>query len=95
MTPNPVRTKNPVLTRLAAPKVSIPHGSDRNQCPTCKGLFKSLSGFDKHRTGSFTTGTRRCRSEAEMEAAGMSKNSKGYWITKPAVSTYERVREAA
>jgi hypothetical protein len=63
---------------------------DRNQCQGCKEFFNSSAAFDKHRTGAFGSpmgdGTymmhsRRCRTVAEMEAAGMAKNSSGFWVT--------------
>ena len=69
-----------------------PHlAGDRNQCPGCLELFNSLTAFDAHRTGAFgrlaTAGnyipsTRRCLSEAEMVARGMSRNARGFWITR-------------
>lgn len=55
---------------------------DRNQCPTCGEHFNSSSAFDKHRTGRFGT-DRRCRTVAEMLAAGMAKNTAGFWIERP------------
>jgi len=52
----------------------------RNQCPGCSVLFNSNAAFDKHRTGQFGV-DRRCRTEAEMIAAGMAKRADGFWVT--------------
>jgi hypothetical protein len=74
------------------------HG-DRNQCAGCGEYFNSSAAFEKHRTGAYgsTTGdgiylpsSRRCRSIAEMEAAGMAKNSNGWWITAPNPMEFDR-----
>jgi hypothetical protein len=65
---------------------------DRNQCAGCGEYFNSSAAFDKHRTGAFGApmgdGTymqhsRRCRTVAEMQAAGMAKNKDGWWLTEP------------
>ena|SRR5437868_5210874 len=53
---------------------------DCNQCPTCREYFNSTSAFDRHRIGEYGS-TRRCMTVAEMYAAGMAKNSKGFWLT--------------
>ena len=76
-------------------KAPLREGSDQNQCPSCRALFKSISAFDKHRIGSFSAGTRRCRTATEMAAIGMSKNGNGLWITKGSGFGAERVLEAA
>ena len=52
---------------------------DRNQCQGCREYFNSTHAFDKHRTGEHGK-NRRCLTADEMEAKGMSKNSKGFWI---------------
>lgn len=54
---------------------------DRNQCRTCSAYFNSTSAFDKHRIGEYG-GERRCMTVAEMYAAGMAKNSDGFWLTR-------------
>jgi len=51
------------------------------QCPTCDLFFRSVSGFDKHRTGD--QDHRRCLTQDEMRAIGMVTNEEGYWLTKP------------
>jgi hypothetical protein len=51
-----------------------------NQCPGCGEVFKSLTGFDAHRTGEHGV-DRRCMAEPEMLKAGLSKNNKGHWVT--------------
>ena len=55
---------------------------DHNQCPTCGLYFNSTKAFDMHRTGSHVGAQRKCMTEEEMRAAGMSVNSDGWWITK-------------
>lgn len=54
---------------------------DHNQCPTCSDYFNSTLSFDKHRTGKHGP-ERRCLTEAQMLAIGMSKNKTGFWITE-------------
>lgn len=54
-------------------------GARTNQCSGCKVFFNSLYAFDKHRTGKHGI-DRRCMTEDEMRAAGMSTNALGYWI---------------
>jgi hypothetical protein len=53
---------------------------DRNQCCGCGEYFNSTFAFDKHRTGDFGK-DRRCLKADEMEAKGMSKNARGFWIS--------------
>lgn len=52
---------------------------DRNQCPGCNRYFNSTGAFQKHRTGEYGK-DRRCMTEEEMIAKGMSINSDGFWI---------------
>lgn len=52
----------------------------RNQCPGCLEYFNTNAGFDMHRTGSHTHGTRHCLTVAQMEAKGMIKNDQGFWL---------------
>ncbi len=63
---------------------------DRNQCGSCGELFNSTFSFDKHRTGEFGK-DRRCKTKEEMIAAGMDKNTAGFWIS----SHYQRQGEEA
>lgn len=62
------------------------HGDSRkltgqqNQCPTCGRFFRSIAGFERHRTGKIGAGTRRCMTEAEMLTAGMGQNAGGWWV---------------
>ena len=51
------------------------------RCPTCGERFRSVAGFDMHRTGKHGV-NRRCRTVAEMEARGMSRNPTGFWLTE-------------
>lgn len=50
---------------------------NQSQCGACGTLFKSVSGFDDHRTGSHPG--RRCRTEAEMRTRGYEPNAAGFW----------------
>jgi hypothetical protein len=58
---------------------------DRNECPGCNELFNSSAAFDKHRVGPFgekgKPAARRCLTVAEMQKAGMAKNSAAFWVT--------------
>lgn len=55
-------------------------GSMRNQCPSCGLLFGGLTGFDRHRTGTFGTPSgRRCMTPAELEKIGLKEGPNGYW----------------
>ena len=58
--------------------------SPRNQCPNCKRVFISETGYDKHRTGEYgaTTSPRRCLTSDEMQGKGMVLRGDGAWITK-------------
>jgi len=56
------------------------------RCEACGERFRSLSAFDFHRTGSYTStlwerARRRCLSVAEMAARGMRRNEHGVWTT--------------
>jgi len=65
----------------------------KSACPSCGKTFISLEAFDAHRTGSFRNDTRRCMTEQEMRAAGMTQNSKGWWVV-PAKSQAQVVNSA-
>lgn len=60
------------------PKLAI--GTGNCCCGACGKYFRSVSGFDLHRTGPGEA--RRCLSEEEMREAGMSRNEGGWWITQ-------------
>ncbi len=47
----------------------------------CGEYFNSTFAFDRHRTGQPGL-DRRCLTEHEMLAAGMSRNASGYWISR-------------
>lgn len=63
---------------------------DRCKCSACGLHFNSTLAFDKHRTGAYGHGdksTRRCRTPAEMEEAGMGKtvdrrDGSEWWVTE-------------
>uniref|UniRef100_A0A6M3LU68 Uncharacterized protein n=1 Tax=viral metagenome TaxID=1070528 RepID=A0A6M3LU68_9ZZZZ len=51
------------------------------ECTACGEIFKSETGFDKHRTGKYTIpSTRKCLTKRQMINKGMIKKE-GYWIT--------------
>ncbi len=50
-----------------------------NKCSSCSRDFTSVSAFDKHRTGSFKDGSRRCMTEQEMTRAGLERKARGKW----------------
>jgi hypothetical protein len=50
------------------------------ECAACEERFRSVSGFDAHRTG--PPDARRSLTPAQMRQRGMSLNAKGLWITK-------------
>jgi hypothetical protein len=52
----------------------------RSQCGACHEIFASTQAFDAHRIGRFTRNARRCLTKREMQARGMIKNSKGWWM---------------
>lgn len=49
-------------------------------CSACGEIFKSVTGFDKHRVGQ--PAKRRCLTTQEMLQRGMTKDSGGKWITR-------------
>lgn len=63
-------------------------GSSICQCGGCDEWFRSVTSFDKHRTGPGEL--RRCLTAIEMLAEGMSKNDRGLWIT----AVYDREQAA-
>lgn len=54
-------------------------GSSVCQCAACGEVFRSVTGFDRHRTGDVNH--RRCLTVIEMLADGLTKNERGQWIT--------------
>ena len=55
-------------------------------CTNCGHRFRSLSAFDFHRTGSYTStlweqARRRCLTPVEMTQRGMRKNEHDTWTT--------------
>lgn len=70
----------------------VPIGSNICHCGACHLTFNSVAAFDKHRTGDIPR--RRCMTVVEMEAAGMTTNDAGRWITKAYEGPFAR-QEAA
>lgn len=50
---------------------------NRCQCPTCGDYFTSARAFDRHRVGQFGN-DRRCLTADEMDAAGFTRNDRGF-----------------
>ena len=54
-----------------------------NQCPSCGAYFSTVSNFDMHRVGAFSTGLlntspeRRCLSVSEMVNVGLTADARG------------------
>ena len=64
-------------------KVKInPETEGHNQCPSCGKEFYSLASFDKHHTGPYGKGQRRCLTTEEMLVAGMAVGRWNRWITE-------------
>ncbi|MDQ3185719.1 MAG: hypothetical protein M3Q16_04515, partial [Pseudomonadota bacterium] len=53
--------------------------------------FYSLGAFDRHRTGSFNDGTRRCLTVVEMRERNFGKSKDGYWLAPIAKKDRERL----
>lgn len=53
----------------------------KNQCQGCKKYFNSNTAFEMHRTGRHGI-DRRCMTEEEMTAKGMSMNARSFWVSK-------------
>lgn len=51
-------------------------------CSGCGKDFNSEGAFNRHRTGSFSQATRRCRTTLEMQAIGMLVNDRGRWVAQ-------------
>ncbi len=56
-------------------------GAKLEHCTVCHETFTSTPAGDKHRTGGFANGSRRCRTPEEMLALGMGQNLRGYWVS--------------
>lgn len=65
---------------VSFPKKPIRVGSMANQCPTCGQLFHSVTAFDEHREGPYSS--RRCLTTEEMHQKGMRQAPGGEWTTK-------------
>lgn len=49
-------------------------GYNTSHCSGCHETFTSLSAFDKHRTGSHASGSRRCLPPAEVGLVSAGRN---------------------
>jgi hypothetical protein len=67
-----------IATEETRPPLRI--GSGVCECAGCGERFKSVYGFDRHRTAS--QDARRCLAADEMRALGMFPNAHGQWVTK-------------
>jgi hypothetical protein len=59
----------------------IAPGTGHCLCGACGEYFNSVSAFDKHRTGEYSDGSRRCLTPTELTAKGWLHNARGLWIT--------------
>ena len=59
--------------------------SSQCHCRACGQSFRSVSGFDRHRTG--PADVRRCLSADELTAAGWRINRAGFWL-RPVTGDY-------
>lgn len=68
-------------TAQAAPKFKFPFSAaDRpgcNQCLTCNKLFTSISGFDKHRIGTYGL-DRRCAEDSYLVSQNMEQKVRSW-----------------
>lgn len=70
------------MTAKKESNATLPLVGHRCQCTACGEYFNHEYGFDKHRVGKSTNGSRRCLPASEMVTKGFSKNLKGFWITE-------------
>ena len=66
------------------------HDTGKCACSKCGHGFKTLSAFDKHRTGPYGWGSRRCLSAEEMTAKGFRLHATGRWMAPPSRHDLER-----
>lgn len=69
---------------MTGPRYTGPLSGQLCQCAKCGQTFGGLSGFDRHRIGSYADpgqwqGTRHCMTAAELHAAGLSQDDRGIW----------------
>jgi hypothetical protein len=50
-----------------------------NLCRACNRDFTCATAFDRHRTGSFRKGTRRCMTDSEMLLHKLELKASGRW----------------
>lgn len=58
-------------------------GSETCECESCLRWFSTTANFDRHREGRYDDDSRRCLTNAEMEAKGMFERG-GVWRRLPA-----------
>lgn len=57
----------------------------------CCKSFRSLTGFDKHRTGKYEPNERRCMTADELTAKGWTCDDNNTWrMPAPAVNPWEK-----
>ncbi len=52
-----------------------------NKCSGCGKDFGGVHGFDLHRAGSYTSGTRHCLSDEQIVQKGLILSERGVWLT--------------
>lgn len=68
----------PVPRAASDPK--LPIGTNLCRCPSCREYFGGVGAFERHRTGSHEKRERACLGRSAMRDAGLSLNSRGYWV---------------
>jgi hypothetical protein len=69
-------------------------GLNTAHCTTCHAAFTTVSGFDKHRTGSHENDTRRCLDPATMKFPKSTKRA-GQMVFEDAGRAYPCWRTSA
>lgn len=74
--------------------MSLKAGGQRCRCGACGQYFNSVSVFDRHRVGAYSS-SRRCLTATQMTERDWLRNASGFWTTgaMPA-STFHRARRS-
>jgi hypothetical protein len=72
---------------------------DRCRCSRCGELFRNTGGFDRHRYGKYAAEPpqygRRCRTPAELLAAGWKRNADGFWMRPGSADPHVTYRQSS
>ena len=84
------------MSRAKRTPAGVTLRGQRNCCPNCGELFYRISGFTKHRVGSFSPDTRRCMTVPEMQKGGFQQDVLGFWrFSKPETTQGPRSSKSA